>query len=117
MNDIKGFILDRLLEIRERGPINYRAGICWNVEYECLSNFGGNIMFGCPPARNVVNELFIKFPNFSGVLAYPLPGGLDKYCDAVNSNTLWDKSSEYGQLRWELLDFMIDTLQTELAQV
>lgn len=118
MSDIKSFILNMLVGIKTNGPSYSLSGICWNVECHCISKFGeGGFTEALKGIRKIMHDVFHRFPKFSGDEVFPIPGGANEYYKAVGNNTLWDKSSEYGQLRWELLDFMIETLQIELAQV
>lgn len=53
----------------------------------------------------MLGKLFVEWPKFSGNTAYPI-GWLARV-----SATLWDRNTEYGQLRWELLEWLIKELQ------
>lgn len=102
MNQEQQALLDMLYEIRLNGPINSRSGICGNVAYrKCL----------------ILDELFKTWPKYSGNGEFPIqvededPEAAYLYC-----KKMWDKSTEYGQLRWELLDHCIAQLQIQLSK-
>ena len=61
-----------------------------------------------------LKRLFALWPKFSGCAVYPVPGSGVAFSRAVSSKRLW--SGEYGQLRKELLNFMIEQLEKELAE-
>ena len=61
-----------------------------------------------------LKRLFALWPKFSGCAVYPVPGSGAAYGRAVSSKRLW--SGEYGRLRKELLNFMIEQLEKELAE-
>lgn len=74
---------------------------------------------------NLLRMLFRRWPNFSGHGACPVLDSIpfvyretptlwgrrreaaDRYFDAQRAGTLWDVSSPYGRLRYELLHFLI----------
>jgi hypothetical protein len=62
--------------------------------------------------------MFSEWPKFSGSLDYPIPSNLfgaqRAYLVAFNQDAMWDKTTEYGLLRWELLEWLIESLKTEL---
>lgn len=61
-----------------------------------------------------------RWARFSGDMAYPVPhpeyAPRPAYAHAVAKGGLsfWDKRTEYGRARWELLDFVINQLEQEL---
>lgn len=110
IDEFKIRMLCALNEIASRGPRFMYCGLCDNI-YCMLEDYTYTI------SDNIMHKMFKMWPKFSGNIEYPIPGGRKAYTESYDNKTLWDKSSEYGQLRWELLDFMIETLQTELAQV
>ena len=78
-------------------------GICFNT-----SQIVGDD--GCV-AYDVIEYLSPKWPKYSGDIAYPVPSpnGKETPMYAYNySDNLW--TGEYGQLRYELLDFLIEEL-------
>lgn len=56
-------------------------------------------------------KLFELWPKYSGSIVFPIPGGMLAYNEAKLNDTLWDLNTEYGQLRWELLEWLIEELQ------
>lgn len=101
MNQDQLDLLDRLYGIRLNGPTYIHSGICANVSIrKCL----------------ILDELFQTWPKHSGKHECPIQVGSEDpettywYCE-----NMWDKSTEYGQLRWELLDHCIAQLQEALA--
>ena len=93
-------LLDMLYEIRLNGPINSRSGICGNVSFRrCL----------------LLTELFKSWAKFSGNEEFPVQeGDVNPEWSYAYNKKMWDKSTEYGQLRWELLDHCIAQLQKEI---
>lgn len=61
-----------------------------------------------------LRRLFKLWPKFSGQSVFPVPGGFTAFCRAAGTKYMW--SGEYGQLRKELLNFMIEQLEKELAE-
>lgn len=66
-----------------------------------------------------------QWPKYSGVLTYPVPFtnndpqyskiAREKYIEHWdNSLNMWDRNSEYGELRWELVDFVRDLIAEDL---
>lgn len=102
MNQEKQKLLDRLYEIRLNGPTYIRSGICGNVSIrKCL----------------ILAELFQTWPKYSGKHECPIQvGSKDPEATYLYCENMWDKSTEYGQLRWELLDHCIAQLQIQLSK-
>lgn len=61
-----------------------------------------------------LQRLFSLWPKYSGDQTFPIPGGYVAYQSAAWSTAMW--SGEYGALRKELLNFMIEQLEKELAE-
>lgn len=82
-------------------------GICWYINgIHCSVEYTLEM-------RSIRNRLFTEWPKFSGVISYPVPGvqGLDPW-ESFSKLPRW--SGEYGELRKDLLDFMISKLDYEL---
>lgn len=77
-----------------------RRGICGELSYAIR--------------KKELKRLFALWPKFSGCAVYPVPGSGVAFSRAVSSKSLW--SGEYGRLRKELLNFMIEQLERELAE-
>lgn len=90
--------------------IEWSIGIC--------SNFFDYL---CPCVEiHEEGEAFLKqiFPlwyKFSGDVDFPIKGGSKMYFGSSAAGTLWDKSQEYGKLRWELLYFIRDYCYTQIT--
>lgn len=94
------------------------AGICANVDIalkkHCIEGFERGLI------ADWLRKLMSKWPKSSGKLFAPIPEkafpkGFDSYYEyARHNNILWDVNTEYGKLRFELLDFLISTVKTEI---
>ena len=96
-----------LIAIRENGPSRNGNGICGNVE---------DAMPDLPPddfyrAINLLDKAIQRWPKHSGNDAFPVPHPTLHPVLAYNSRALWDKTTPYGQARWELLEFLIEELK------
>jgi len=93
-------VLERLNQLKEFGPSNFGIGICPNIKIPTIS----------------LTEFFESWPKYSGRYVFPITikdfDAGDLYVNTINQ---WDKSTEYGQLRWELVDHMINEIEKELA--
>ena len=60
----------------------------------------------------VVRDLMVQWPKYSGSYDYPVPsvdeGRTPCQCFHGNIHNLWDRDTEYGALRWELLEWLIE---------
>ena len=95
-------LLTALKQLRENGPHNRSAGICSQFD-----------MFGLYSSeeRQQFRDSFKTWPHYSGYISFPVPGpaaAIDAYFD--NLGDLWDRDTEYGRLRWDLLDHIIEEL-------
>lgn len=90
-------IVDLLKKVHE-GPDKPKCGICSQrgiIELET-------------PAFELLKEVMAKWPKSSGSRLYPVPSP-DPESPSVayyTHNDLWNKNTEYGRLRWELLDWL-----------
>lgn len=87
-------LLEELKHLHAKG--GGEVGICRQVSYVHAQELA---------------ELFERWPKSSESLVYPIPGGAEAYCSARLCKTMWDRSTEYGALRWELLGWLIEELQ------
>lgn len=92
-----------------------RFGICFNVGVIVKGLTEIRTLDDIVEERCLMHIIFKEWEHYSGVLAYPVKGvnGEDSETAYENTNNMW--VGEYGQLRIELLDHMIETLQNELA--
>lgn len=102
--DVKIKLLKALIETKA-APIN--VGICGNVSK--------NIQINWICYDGYLTSLFMSWPKFSGVPAYPVPyPDCESATYAYNATAmLWEGA--YGDLRRELLDHCINELEKELG--
>ena len=99
-------LLKQLKELHAAGPKDPTLGICQITTLETAPYIKG---------------IWEKWPKYSGSLLYPVPAfeGQDSK-EAENSfymnYLLWDKDTEYGRNRWELLEWMIEEIQIQLSK-
>lgn len=125
---IKAHILACLQEIRYRGPLDVEAGICNNV-FDLRDPRG--FSFSLTEMHEVFKETWVRWPKYSGNPTYPVPAPDDHQLQPDSHCTLGDWAAmssvarayiifydvlngwegEYGNLRMELLDFLISELE------
>jgi len=112
-----------LLKILEKVKLapNPSSGICYNMDLIYYSDLTVQ-MHALWKLDRTLERLFDKWPKFSGSGAFPIPdpskkrnSKTDAYDLAESNRTMWSKHSAYGRLRWELLNFCIDTLKGKQA--
>lgn len=90
-----------LLEGIKKLP-NKDCGICGQPAMMSLS----------PGAFTVVRDLMTQWPKFSGAGSYPVPSTIEGrtpcQCFHDNIHNMWDRNTEYGALRWKLLDWLVE---------
>lgn len=107
-----------LINIKINGPGCDKYGICFNLD--TVSNHGWA-------------KLVASWEHYSGIPAYPIPPKpLNKwqrfrvkylghqisdahtvYRKTQNNGGKWDTSTEYGRLRWMLIDYLIEKTKDE----
>lgn len=95
-------LLTALKQLRENGPYNRDGGICSQFDLYGLYS---------SEERRQFRDSFKTWPHYSGDINFPVPGtaaAIDAYFD--KGNDLWDRDTEYGRLRWDLLDHIIKEL-------
>ena len=99
-------LLWQLKELHAAGPKDPTLGIC---------------QVGTEETKPYFIEIWENWPKYSGMRLFPVPafeGQQSK--EAENSfyktNLLWDKNTEYGRNRWELLEWMIREIQIQLSK-
>lgn len=101
-------LLEKLQELHTNGLAPYNHGICTQLS-EPLTVLERGCLF----------HLMQLWPGSSGHANFPVPANRTDtsskaaYHKYVESNTkqMWDRDTEYGQLRWELLEWLIEELQ------
>ncbi len=110
-NDYLKILLDTCLQVQANPLILH--GLCGNLEVR-FSHLCLEWEVKCS-LRAIRNILFKEWPKYSKDIEYPVPSDLIGYSPAsafwINMSK-WDGT--YGDLRKELLQFMIDSLRLAL---
>lgn len=101
MTPKESLLLEALQDIKANGPTKKEAGLCWNVDDYFYKRYSGP-----SPCLTTMTEIWQNWPKFSGDIKFPVPYGDLTYFRHANK---WD--GEYGDLRRELLDFLIAQLE------
>ncbi len=99
-------LLRQLKELQEAGPKYPTLGICQVSTLE---------------TRPYFREIWEKWPKYSGISRFPVPEfegqqGKEAEDSFYKTHLLWDKNTEYGRNRWELLEWMIKEIQIQLSK-
>lgn len=83
------------------------CGLCYNVCELCIDYYVPN---------EIISWYSYQWPKHSGVEEYPVPSPfIGKSPEQMyNERELWE--GEYGVLRYELLDFLIEVLSKDLEK-
>lgn len=123
LKHLNGFKLELcihvLKKIREQ-VIYPKVGICGNFKHAVVACVKLE-SYELDQLRFTLHKLMEHWPKFSGCSVYPIKvpkadiGKFRNYYSYAGSrNLLWDKRTEYGRLRYELLDFLIEKFEAEL---
>ena len=108
-------LLEGLLEIKslvDSGDcIGKKNGICFLLQIRGVSSI----------QMLNLGQLIRSWPKFSGCGIYPVPPftpckPIDCYDFFSRGDRFWDKNTQYGRNRIELLDFLIDLLKAKSNQ-
>lgn len=109
-------LLKALKVVRDTPAFQFpELGICAGVE---MYYNGQGFIFDSADGQEL-KHLMSLWPKFSGRTFYPVPStneGQDAYGAFHECIACWDKNTEYGQLRWELLDFCIQRLEDRIYE-
>lgn len=110
---MKGILIDALVDLYQNGPRCEIFGICYHVK-EYIENLfegagEGTIDLHVDAAGDLMVELFKRWPESSGSVAYPVPGPKGQ-SPSTAFNTCMPWSGSYGAKRWALAEFMLRTL-------
>lgn len=101
-------LLEKLQELHTNGPAPYNHGICTQLSGPLTIRERGCLL-----------HLMQQWPSRSGSVNFPVPASRTdtspkaaqlKYAKS-NTKQMWDSNTEHGQLRWELLEWLIEELQ------
>ena len=118
--NIREEVLNALIHLGTNGPTDGQYGICYEVHHlmeqsVCEEQWPENWE---DQVDNYLEELMLKWPKHSGSRAYPIPdpSGVTPpsayFWATMHGNQKWDGKRKYGQLRWELLQFCINSIST-----
>ena len=101
-------LLEKLQELHTNGAAPYNLGICTQLSRPLTTQDRCDML-----------HLMQQWPGGSGNIDFPVPASRTdtnpeaaqiKYAKS-NTKQMWDRDTEYGQLRWELLEWLIEELQ------
>ncbi len=101
-------LLEKLQELHTNGPAPHNGGICTQLSRHLTIRESGYL-----------SHLMQQWPGRSGRIKFPIPANRTdtslkaaefKYMKS-DTEQMWDRNTEYGQLRWELLEWLIEELQ------
>lgn len=61
-----------------------------------------------------MRKVMLSWPKRTNDTPFPVPSGRVSPCVAYNNFDKWSKRSEYGKARWELLEYMIATIEEDI---
>lgn len=114
--NIEQLLLYALTTIKSEGPLWNEHGICDNLkesdQYIPVSIDGDLIELWW----GTLTKLMTTWPKFSGNECYPVPSpDPEEGSQQVYMRTHDEWSGEYGELRYELLDFLIEELTKKVG--
>lgn len=87
-----------------------RYGLCYNFKEYVLAPY----CFKYETVDNFLVEIFKLWPKYSGNEEYPTKVSSNEIFDYNRHTAMFDKSTEYGKLRWELFEFIYDVCNARL---
>ena len=103
-------MLDAALDIKA-GNFDKEYGICTNLQDKVHSQTKGAEYYD---SWRILRRAFYTWPKFSGDVNFPIddPHEIETPCNVYARSHKW--IGEYGALRFELLDHVIDCLKKEI---
>lgn len=100
-------LLEQLQALHKNGPQSMRHGICLQVSWLAVKE------------HDTLQHLMVTWPAGTSDTTFPVPASRsDKTASSAqlayrkaSREQMWDRNTEYGQLRWELLEWLIEELQ------
>jgi len=94
-------LLEELKLLKEHGPSDKSDGICAHV---------------LDKAETLLKQMFYYWSKYSGYPSYPVPSDDPNYGAygafvELHYEDKWNRDTQYGRDRWELLDFLIEFLE------
>ena len=105
-------ILSALKAIKSNKEYRYRStGICDSVR-RYLEGHSDNYFTVWD--SHTIYELMREWPKHSGNNEFPITvRGISPMKEYLGCYDKWDRKTEYGRLRWELLEWLIEKLERE----
>ena len=105
-------ILTALKAIKEDSTYRVSGiGICGCVRAYYLNRDG---LISNVRDQFVIEKLIEGWPKHSGVMEFPISvGKISPWREYTRCNNKWNRKTEYGRLRWELLEWLINKLESE----
>ena len=119
-NEYLQLMLDAALDIKA-GNFNEGYGICGNIDHKVAYamdvKFPGYVIDDddlTMYSPRILKQAFCTWPKFSGDVCWPIndPNGIELAHNVYDHLPKW--IGEYGALRFELLDHVIDFLKKEI---
>lgn len=86
-------------------------GICGAVKLYLMESSGNIVTIR---DLDVLHRLMKDWPKHSGVTEFPICAyGVSPMKEFVACMDMWNQKTPYGQLRWELLEWLIEKLESE----
>ena len=107
-----GMILTALKAMKEAATYRVSGiGICGCVATYYLNRDG---LISNVRDQFIIEKLIEGWPKHSGVTEFPISIGRISPCkEYTRCDNKWDRRTEYGRLRWELLEWLINKLENE----
>lgn len=93
---------NKLVEIRNYPPREDRYGICGLIDAEY---------------RHICGSLWRSWEHYSGNPSFPVPSTAMSPAIAYWQCKRWSKKSKYGQMRYKLLDYLIEQLEVKIKEL
>ena len=107
-------ILSALKAIKNNKEYRYPStGICNGIRHYLE---GRSDIYFTVRDSHTIQELMKEWPKHSGNNEFPITvRGINPMKEYMGCYDKWDRKTEYGQLRWELLEWLINKLENENA--
>ena len=114
-NEYLQLMLDAALDIKA-GNFDKECGICTNLSDKVNSQVEESERYESEryESEHILKQAFYKWPKFSGDANFPINDPYNEISAHRAYNRLPKWTGEYGALRFELLDHVIDFLKKEI---